>query len=99
NALIVADTGKIVGEPIGAIADYLAMLTLAQASTSADCGELPSILDRTQPSCPADRKPQSLTIADKAYLEGLYQMDEFSFGPHQRSTIARHMLGALAPHG
>jgi hypothetical protein len=90
--LIVADTSKVSGYPVGQIADYLAMLSLSEAEAPGDCAELPSILGLFAPDCPETRKAQSITAADKAYLTGLYAMDPDEIGSLQKSAIANHML-------
>ena len=43
--ILVVDTSKVVGHTIGAIADYLAMLTLSVVQSPDHCDPLPSILD------------------------------------------------------
>jgi hypothetical protein len=43
--ILIVDTTKVVGDTIGAIADYLAMLTLSVAQSPDHCDPLPSILD------------------------------------------------------
>src|SRR5215469_14106963 len=65
---ILVNSEKVAGHPIGPIADYIAMLALAEAKAPDNCSELASILDYLAPDC--SEKPQSLTYADKAYLEG-----------------------------
>jgi hypothetical protein len=91
HILILADTDKIAGYPVGPVADYIAMLALSKAEAPDDCAELPSILDLMSPDCPDSQKPKSLTVGDEAYLEGLYAMDPKKFGNLQRSNVAEHM--------
>jgi hypothetical protein len=68
--LVVVDGKKILGYPLGAIADYIAMLTLAQVRLIDRCGELPSILDLMATAC-TRKQSQSITAADLAYLRSL----------------------------
>jgi hypothetical protein len=68
--LVVVDGKKISGYPLGAIADYIAMLTLSQVRLIEHCGELPSILDLMATACTRE-KSQSITAADIAYLRAL----------------------------
>jgi hypothetical protein len=68
--LVVVDGKKVSGYPLGAIADYIAMLALAQVRLIDHCGELPSILDLMATAC-ARTKSQSITAADLAYLQSL----------------------------
>jgi hypothetical protein len=93
--LIVANTNKVAGYPVGEIADYLAMLSLSEADAPGDCVELPSILDLMSPDCALSQKPESLTSADKTYLEGMYAMDPDEIGSLQRSAISEHMALGL----
>jgi hypothetical protein len=89
HILIIANTDKVAGYPIGPIADYIAMLALAQAKGTDNCAEMSSILDYLSPDCA--EKPESLTVADKTFLEGLYAMDKAEIGSLQKSTISEHM--------
>jgi hypothetical protein len=68
--LVVVDGKKILGYPLGAISDYIAVLTLSQVRLIDHCGELPSILDLMATAC-AREKSQSITAADLAYLRSL----------------------------
>ena len=89
HILIIVNTDKVAGYPIGPIADYIAMLSLSQAKTPDNCAEMASILDYLSPDCA--EKPESLTVADKTYLEGLYSMDKGEIGSLQKSNISEHM--------
>ena len=68
--LVVVDGRKVLGYPLSAISDYIAMLTLSQVRLSDGCGELPSILDLMATACTRE-KSQSITAADLAYLRAL----------------------------
>jgi len=68
--LVVVDGKKILGYPMRAISDYIAMLTLSQVRLIDGCGELPSILDLMATAC-TRKKAQSITAADLAYLRAL----------------------------
>ena len=92
HALILANTDILVGRPIGPVADYLAVLALSEAPASDDCTQLPSILDLMSPNCDDANRPESFTVADKAYLEGLYSMDDKQIGSLQRSNVSEHMI-------
>jgi len=73
RGLIVADPGKLVDFEMGALADHIAMLALAQPENLDACAELPSILDMTHPTCRKDKPVKALTRADTGYLQGLYK--------------------------
>ncbi|TWB29556.1 hypothetical protein FBZ91_12555 [Nitrospirillum viridazoti] len=96
NIVVIVDTTKIEGETFGSLADYLAMLVLAQpASAVGQCNPLPSILSLFTDACPSAQRVRTLSPADKAYLEGLYSVAPDAVGSLQRATIATHMLDSL----
>ncbi len=70
--IVVIDTTKVAGHGIGAIADYLAMLTLSVAQSPDHCDPLPSILDLMSSSCGAREMPTAVTAGDLAFLKALY---------------------------
>ncbi len=91
NVVIVADTSKIVGRPIGAIADYVAVLTLTQAFASDRCGTLPSIMDMMLPNCGDRKELTGITAGDLAFLRALYKGDLEEVLGLERSIILDNM--------
>jgi len=87
SALVVIDTNKVVGYPIGSISDYIAMVTLQQTRLIDGCGELPSILDLMAPACGSERS-DSITSGDLAYLRALYTVNIARDIRQQRAAIA-----------
>ena len=75
NVLIVADLNKLDGREIGPMADYIAMLALAQAKSLDACNTLPSILDMLAAGCPDRPAPPAMTDSDIAFLKALYAAD------------------------
>jgi hypothetical protein len=94
HVLVVANSDVTGGMPVGAVADYIAMITLSQVAAPDDCTQLRTILSYLS-ECPAGRKADSLTAADRAYLEGLYSISPEAFGTLQRSGIVTHMNRGL----
>lgn len=92
NVLIVADGKKMLGRPIGPIADYVAVLTLTQAFASEQCGTLPSITDLMLPNCHDREKLAGITAGDLAFLRALYKTDLEVVLPLERSGIANDMM-------
>lgn len=92
NVVIVADARKMVGRAIGAIADYVAVLTLTQAYGSEQCGTLPSITDLMLPHCADKEKLTGITAGDLAFLRALYRTDLESYLPAERSDIQNNMM-------
>jgi hypothetical protein len=92
NVVIVADANKIVGRPIGAVADYVAVLTLTQAFDSDQCGTLPSIMDMMLPNCGRSDQLTGVTAGDLAFLRALYQADLETVLSLERSGMASSMM-------
>ena len=92
NVLIIADAKKMVGRPIGAIADYVAVLTLTQAYKSELCGMLPSITDLMLANCHEREKLTGITAGDLAFLRALYKADIEAVLPLERSDINNIMM-------
>jgi hypothetical protein len=73
NILIVADASALSDRKIGPIADYIALISMAQFKTLATCDALPTLLDMFTPAC-ADRPAAETPGAqDVAYLKALYR--------------------------
>ena len=95
--LLVVDTTKVGGYPLGTIADYLAMLTLSVAQSPDHCDPLPSILDLMAPSCGTRAGPRAITAGDLAFLKGLYYRNT-GLGPSlSRDAIQDNMMQQFKP--
>ena len=90
--ILVVDTTKVTGYSIGAIADYLAVLSLSVAQSPDHCDPLPSILDLTSSSCDAREMPTGVTAGDLAFLKALYYKRTGLYGTLTRSQIQNNML-------
>ena len=88
---IVVDMKKLADIEIGPVADYIAMAGLAQTKASETCRGLPSISNLLAKDCPADRKANTLTQTDVAYLRALYQMNAESAAGLQQIDLANWM--------
>jgi hypothetical protein len=89
--LIVADTAKVSGYPVGAISDYVAMLALTKPRNLDGCGQLPSIFDLMAPACKTERA-DTITAGDVAYLRALYKMYPEQVLGMQQAAIADIMM-------
>jgi hypothetical protein len=97
NVLVVADAKALAGKDGGLVADYLAMLTLAQPKSLDGCGALPSVIDAlARSSCAGREAPDGLTPSDAAYLTALYQADPEARKWVQQGDIAGRMAKILA---
>ena len=91
--ILVADTTKVVGSTIGALADYLTMLALSVAQSPDHCDPLPSILDLMSSNCAAREAPTAITAGDLAFLKALYYKNT-GLGPSlSRYEIQGNMMG------
>jgi Secretin and TonB N terminus short domain len=90
-AVLIVDVRRIEGTPIGAIADYLAVLALSVIQSPDHCDPLPSILDLMSSSCGAREKPTAITAGDLAFLKALYYKNT-GLGPSMsRAAIQDNM--------
>ena len=71
RTVVILDANQISGFGVDQLADYVAMVTLAQIDPEADTGGYASILNLFDDSDP----PASLTHWDRAYLQGLYDAE------------------------
>ena len=92
GALIVVDTTQIAGQRIGAVADHVAMLSLARPVPQAACTALPSILDALNDECRSSLGVDAMTPYDIAYLKSLYSVDPEDRLEIQKSKMARRIV-------
>ena len=95
HIVIVADINRLAGYEAGPMADYIAMLALAQLASLDTCQPLPSIENMMAKGCEA--KTGTLTANDIAYLHGLYKMTaDTKLLISQKNEIADSMKTSLA---
>jgi hypothetical protein len=93
HIIIVVDSNRLAGYQIGPLADYIAMLALAQLKTLDGCQPLPSIVNMLVSSC--SQRATDITENDLAYLRGLYRMSPEKSLLFQQSEIANRMKESL----
>ena len=71
-AYVIVDARQLQGVSFEALADYLAMVTLAQLSSDADTSGFPTILNLFAARAQGHTMPTAMTDWDVAYLHGLY---------------------------
>jgi hypothetical protein len=98
HVIVVIDLNKIAGYQIGALADYTAMLALSQTQSFDTCQELQSITNLMSSGCATDRKVNTITDSDIAYLRALYKMNPELNLASQQGEIAGHMKNILEGH-
>lgn len=89
HVIIIADPGKLADQEIGAVADYIAMLVLAEPRSLDACEALPSILNLLARDCAVP--VTGLSGGDLGYLRGLYHMSADGTFGLQKSEIAYQM--------
>jgi len=92
HSLIIADAGKVSGQPIGAVADYIAVLALSRWQGLERCNEVSTILNLMADDC--GEAPEAATASDIGLLTGLYAMSPRDLGDLQRISIASRMRAA-----
>ena len=75
SVIIVVDSRRTTDLDIGQLADYVAMVGLAQVRADADSSEAPSILSLFGKP---DPRPQGLSPWDQSFLHGLYTTNQSS---------------------
>jgi hypothetical protein len=90
--ILIVDTTKVVGDTIGTIADYLAMLTLSVVQSPDYCDPLPSILDLMSSNCATREMPASMTAGDLAFLKALYYRNTGQGPSLSRDEIQGNMM-------
>jgi hypothetical protein len=96
--ILIVDTTKVVGDTIGTISDYLAMLTLSVAQSPDHCDPLPSILDLMSSGCSAREMPNAVTAGDLAFLKGLYYRNTGLGASMSRAEIEANMMQQFKGH-
>jgi hypothetical protein len=93
HVMVVIDIEKIGGLELGAVADDVASLALAQPQAFDACLSPASIINLMTQGC-AD-KPKTLTPMDVAYLRAVYRLDTGKVFSSQKSEIAYQMKKVL----
>jgi hypothetical protein len=75
SVVIIVDSRQTTNINMGQLADYIAMVGLAQIRVPADTGTAPSILLLFRES---DPQPRGLSLWDEAFLQSLYTTDQSS---------------------
>lgn len=89
GAFVIVDARRMneIGVDFNALADYLAMVTLAQIDPNAETHDLDTILNLFDGAS----SPRALTEWDVLYLRGLYAADREDGATQQQTDIARVM--------
>ncbi len=97
--LIVVDANLLEGQPIGPVADKVAMLALSRPAPHEGCSALPSVMDLLERDCTSTASA-GLTAYDEAYLKALYAYHGDEQRYFERGAIAKRVIkevGAPSP--
>jgi hypothetical protein len=95
GSVVVIDVNKSMGYPLGAVADYAAMVSMAQVRNDTDFAGLPSILSLFSRGPDAAQSQAGLTRFDKAYLSSLNSVAIDRGRLVQKSQIVGRMAAQL----
>ncbi|GIK47917.1 MAG: hypothetical protein KJZ75_09215 [Hyphomonadaceae bacterium] len=73
HVIVIVDAPRVASIRLGALADYIAMVALAQIDPESDVSDQPSILNLFAERAEGREGPDSLTEWDRTYLAGLYR--------------------------
>jgi hypothetical protein len=91
HVIITVDLTKVQGQTVGALADYVAMLSLAQTQSFEACAPIASITNLVSHGCDAAVTTSEISANDLAYLQGLYRIDPRASFAHQQGEIVMQM--------
>lgn len=95
--MVIIDTTRTAGVPMASIADYVAMVSLAQLNPDLRTANYPTILNLFSEPAPGQARPSGLTAWDTAYLEGLYRTARNARSADaQEAEISRRIVRASA---
>jgi hypothetical protein len=95
QAIVIIDARRVQGAQLAALADYVALVALAQINPHAATAEYPTILNLFNGAQVNASGPAMLTQWDQAFLDALYKtMRNASNQRVQQAEIARRMYGS-----
>lgn len=98
SAFVIVDAREMRGFPLGALADYVAMVVLAQLDAEADTSDYATVLNLFDLRDAGAVTPAGMTEWDLAYLQGLYNARRDARSARvQERDIARSVTGELTP--
>jgi hypothetical protein len=100
RVIVIVDAAAVAGKPFPAVADYVAMVSLAQVRADANRASLDTILNLFDPVADGQTTPVGWTDWDKAYVEGLYAADRYARSVEQQENdIVRRVEKAAREGG
>jgi hypothetical protein len=97
SVIVVVDSNKVGGLDLGALADYIGVVGLAQINLDKQLGDAPTILKLF--TAPEDARPTAMTAWDKALLHALYSTGQTErMQTSQMETVALRDIEAERTH-
>lgn len=88
KVIVIVDAGRVEGVGGDQLAEYLAMVSLAQVDPEGDIAGYDTLLNLFAASAP----PVGLTSWDRSYLEGLYQSRPDRIDPSRHARVVTRIL-------
>jgi hypothetical protein len=92
---LIVDQKAIMGMQLGSLADYFAMLALAEGRMNRSCREFESITNLMQKDCQPGLVSKEITSNDLMLLSALYKVDDSRLTTLQAARIAHDIRKAL----
>ncbi|MGE0740713.1 MAG: hypothetical protein AB7O98_05160 [Hyphomonadaceae bacterium] len=100
RAVIIIDSRRVQGVQLHALADYIAMVALAQIDAGADTSGYPTVMNLFADGQARTQAANGMTDWDTAYLDGLYSSTRTAATPGQQEReITRRMLASAGGGG
>lgn len=92
RVIIIVDASRAAGVQFDALADYVAMVALAQLDPDADTSEFPTVLNLFRDFEAGTEPPAGMTDWDMAYLDGLYGATRAARNTQQQQNDIRRRM-------
>jgi hypothetical protein len=92
---VIVDSKAIIGMQLGSLADYFAVLTMAEARLGRRCKEFETIANLMMKDCEPGLAAKEITRNDILLLTALYQVPDESMGRLQSLRVASRLRRAL----
>lgn len=98
RVFVIVDAQQLQGVSFEALADYLAMVSLAQLSPDADMSSIDTILNMFSARTTGAPAPAAMTDWDIAYLRGLYDTTRDARNAEQQESEIAHSMASSLQH-
>lgn len=96
NVLVMANANALADRKIGPVADYIALISLAQFKALDTCDAFPTLLDLFTPACADRLAAEAPSAQDIGYLKALYRGNNALKLWMQKSLVAERMARGSA---